>query len=139
MLQLEASLKPIVLQESWFTAEEAALKKRGKRGGGRKKKGEEDTKSTEFDWDEMRKAGIVEDTSIGADVEEEENEEDFRFCWVSGNRAVPCDLNLSWQSTRNLVMTGGELRCSTLSTISSSTPRLLRACAGSAIASTQAV
>ena len=110
MLQLEASLKPIVLQESWFTAEEAALKKRGKRGGGRKKKGEEDTKSTEFDWDEMRKAGIVEDTSIGADVEEEENEEDFRFCWVSGNRAVPCDLNLSWQSTRNLVMTGGELQ-----------------------------
>ena len=106
-VQLEASLKPIVMVESWYTAEETAVKKRGKRG---RKKKEEEKKSTEYDWEEMRRSGIIEDTTIGMDEREEDDEVEDKIFWVGGNRAVTCDMKLSMQSTRNAVMAAGELQ-----------------------------
>ena len=106
-MQLEASLKPIVMVESWYTAEETAVKKRGKRG---RKKKEEEKKSTEYDWEEMRRSGIIEDTTIGMDEREEDDEVEDKIFWVGGNRAVTCDMKLSMQSTRNAVMAAGELQ-----------------------------
>ena len=71
-VQLEAALKSIALDKTWFTAEEAAVKRRGRRGRPKKLSEKVEKKAVEYDWEEMRKAEIIEDTTIGG---EEENDE----------------------------------------------------------------
>lgn len=110
VLQLEAALKSIVLAPTWFVTEEASAK-RGK-GRGRKKNSEKaERKKEDYDWEEMKKAGILEDTSMCVDDNKDEyKQEDFAFCWIGGNRVAPCEIALSAQSIRNVVLTAGELQ-----------------------------
>lgn len=110
VVQLEAALKSIAVAPTWFTSEEASVNK--KKGRGRKKTSEkEEKKQAEYDWEEMKKAGILDDTS-GMEMEEDKEEEDqenIQYCWIGGSRAVPFDIALSAQSIRNAILSGGEL------------------------------
>ena len=104
-VQLEAALNSIALEKTWFTAEEAAVKRRGKKGRPKKVSEKEEKKAVEYDWEEMRKAEIIEDTTIGGEEEEEEEEKE-PLCWIGGNRPVPGGFSLSTRSLSAAVLAG---------------------------------
>jgi hypothetical protein len=111
-VQLEAALKSLVLDKSWFNSEEAAVKRRGKRGRPKKLSDKDDKKAAvEYDWAEMKEAGILEDMTIGAGEDDEADEDKEPVCWVGGHRVVPCSLRLSSQTIRNAVLSGRSRRC----------------------------
>lgn len=131
-VQLEAALKSVALDKTWFTAEEAAVKRRGRRGRPKKLSEKVEKKAVEYDWEEMRKAEIIEDTTIGGEEEEDEDDKE-PVCWVGGNRVVPCELySLSTRSLRCAILTG-ELVCFEPGCLACSQPHLLDWSAGLAV------